>query len=450
MLPWVRQTWTSIRMSYWFLPTIMAIGAVILAILTVRFDELGATKWIGNVGWMYTRGPEGARAILSTVAGSMITVAGVVFSITIVALSLASTQFGPRLLRNFVSDRGNQVVLGAFIATFVYCLLVLRTIRGQDSNEFVPHLSVTMAILLSLLSIGVLIFFIHHVASLIQAPNIIAKIGGELHEAIDCLYPEDVGESPKDVPGCRGPEDVPEDFEREAHPVHADRHGYVESIRDESLIQLAAERGLVVRLLRRPGQYVVKGGPLALVWPGSAVDEELASHMRERFFLGSRQTPDQDLKFTLNQLVEIAVRALSPGINDPFTAMNCLDYLGGGLGHLARKEFPSRYRCDGEGHLRIVAIAPSFSDLADTALDEIRRYAKDSVAVLVKMMEMIESVHSLAYREEDRAALRRHALLVLQCADSLPDEGRRAVQASFHTAHEDPQAREWAMQNGGA
>ncbi len=153
--------------------------------------------WVDKLGWIYTRGPDGARAVLSTIAGSMITVAGVVFSVTIVALSLASNQFGPRLLRNFMRDRGNQIVLGTFVATYLYCLLVMRTVQGMDGSQFVPHLSVTVAILMAVASLGVLIYFIHHVAVSIQAPELIANVAHELHEAIDRLFPEELGYAPR-------------------------------------------------------------------------------------------------------------------------------------------------------------------------------------------------------------------------------------------------------------
>lgn len=168
--------WESLRTSYWFVPTLMTAGGVALSFASVHLDERVNYKWVRTVGWIWAGGAEGARQVLSTIAGSMITVAGVAFSITIVALTLASNQFGPRLLRNFVRDAGNQIVLGTFIATFVYCLLVLRTVRGEDDTEFVPYVSVTLGVAFALTSLGVLIYFIHHVAISIQAENLIASV----------------------------------------------------------------------------------------------------------------------------------------------------------------------------------------------------------------------------------------------------------------------------------
>jgi uncharacterized membrane protein len=182
--------WDSLRATFWLVPTLMAIMAIGLSFAMVALDEAVGNRVLEKVGWVWAGGPEGARGLLSTVAGSMITVAGVVFSITIVALSLASSQYGPRLLRNFVRDKGNQIVLGSFIATFVYCLLVLRTVRGDDGAHFVPAIAITLGMVLTLASLGVLIYFIHHVSISIQAATIIGLVSHELNEVIERLFPE--------------------------------------------------------------------------------------------------------------------------------------------------------------------------------------------------------------------------------------------------------------------
>jgi uncharacterized membrane protein len=182
--------WDSLRSSFWFVPTMMALGAATLSIVTIDTDRVSNAAFANSLGFIWSGGAEGARSILSTIAGSMITVAGVVFSITIVALTLASSQFGPRLLRNFVRDRGNQITLGTFISTFMYCVLVLRTVRVKDEGNFVPFVSVTCGIALAVASIGVLIFFIHHVSRSIQAEFLIAKVGEEFRNSITDHFPE--------------------------------------------------------------------------------------------------------------------------------------------------------------------------------------------------------------------------------------------------------------------
>lgn len=198
----LRALWEYLRGTYWAVPSAMAVAAAGLSFGAIQLDEFTTTTVLDRLSWVYTGGPEGARAVLSTIASSMITVAGVTFSITIVALTLASQQFGPRLLRNFLRDPGNQIVLGTFVSTFIYCLLVLRTVRGSDEEEFVPHLAVTLGVGLAMLSLGVLIYFIHHVATSIQAARIIANVAEDLEGAINQLFPDSVGEdaSTADLP----------------------------------------------------------------------------------------------------------------------------------------------------------------------------------------------------------------------------------------------------------
>ncbi len=249
--------WDRVRSGFWLLPTVMAGVAVALAFVSVAISE-PVTEWFTlNFGWTFTGGAEGASAVLGIIAGSMITIAGVVFSMTLVALSLASSQLGPRLLRSFMRDSATQVVLGTFIATFLYCLLVLRTIRRAEEVAFVPHLSVTLGVLLAVASVGVLIYFIHHVSVSIQANEIAARIGRELIEGIDRLFPEHVGRGAPRIPTEPPEAGFLEAFDQEARPVGADGDGYLQFIDGEALVALATEEDLVVRLERRPGNYVV-------------------------------------------------------------------------------------------------------------------------------------------------------------------------------------------------
>lgn len=241
--------WERLRSSFWFVPGILTGAAVALASVTVALDEsVTVGEWMAGQSWAYTGGAEGASLVLSTVAGSMITIAGVVFSMTLVALSLASSQLGPRLLRNFMRDTRNQVVLGTFIATFVYCLLVLRTIRRAEEAFFVPHLSVTIGVLLALVSLGVLIYFIHHVSVSIQADEVVARVNHELIHGINRLFPESMGRgntrTAAEVAGAR----LPEAFDREARPVGAAEDGYLQSVDPDALMELATQENALFRL----------------------------------------------------------------------------------------------------------------------------------------------------------------------------------------------------------
>jgi uncharacterized membrane protein len=422
--------WDRIRNSFWFVPTIMAGGAIAFAYATVALDAAVTDRWLRDSSWAYTGSAEGATAMLGTIASSMITIAGVVFSITLVALSLASSQLGPRLLRNFMGDKPNQVVLGTFVATFLYSLIVLRAIRRADEGIFVPHLSVALGVLLAIASLGVLVYFIHHVAVSIQADNVVARVGAELAAGIDRLFPEAIGKS------SHGRTDLPEAFVRDSCPISAAEDGYVQLIDGDALLALAAEEDLIVRVERRPGHFVVKDSPLALVWPSTRVHDRTRAQINAAFVLGTQRTPVQDVEFAVSQLVEIAVRALSPGVNDPFTAVACVDRLGAALSRLTQREMPSPDRLDGENKLRVIAPITTFPDIADAAFDQVRQYARTSAAVTIRLLETIAVVANFARRSEDRAALRRHAEMIARGSlEELPEkEDRHTVETRFLVA----------------
>jgi uncharacterized membrane protein len=363
----------------------------------------------------------------------MINVAGVVFSITMVALTMASSQFGPRLLRNFMRDPGNQVVLGTFVATFLYCVLVLRTIRSGDDAPFVPYIAVTVAIALALASLGVLIYFIHHTSTAIQVSNIIARVSRELDATIERLFP------PQGRPAAPAPqrygqtEELPAEFELQAAAVPASTSGYLQGIDSDTLLLVAQEYDCLLCVQTRPGSFIVQGGTLVLVWPGERLDEPLAECVQAAFILGSERTPTQDVEFCIDQLVEIAIRALSPGINDPFTAITCVDRLGAALCRLAQRPIPSPYRYDEEQQLRIIARPVTFTGVIDAAVNQIRQYGCSSVAVTIRLLETLAVVAAYTHREEDRAALRRQAMMIERGSRAgVPEEwDRQAVQERY-------------------
>lgn len=399
--------WDRLRSSFWFIPSLMAACAIGLALGTVTLDEAVTDQWLRSQGWIYTGGPAGASAVLSSIAGSMITIAGVVFSMTLVALTLASSQFGPRLLRNFMRDTANQVVLGTFVGTFLYCLLVLRTIRRSDELPFVPHLSVTLGVVFAIASIGVLIYFIHHVSVSIQAEEIVARVGAELISTIERRFPER-----RSTPVADAAPAIPAAFERDARAAGSASDGYIQHIDMDGLVSAAAEADALLEVVQRPGDYVVRGGPLVRAWPGDRLTDEVAAEVTAAFLLGKRRTPAQDPAFSINQLVEIAVRALSPGVNDPFTAITCVDRLGSALCRLAARDLPSPYYRDGQQRVRVIAPAATFVALADAALTQIRQNARSSVAVSIHLLDTIAVIATVLHRAEDRAALRHHAELI--------------------------------------
>lgn len=427
----ITRLWESLRASYWFLPSVMSVMAAGLAFLAIDLDGRLASELPADAWWIYGGGAEGARAVLAAIISSMISVTSVVFSITIVALTLASGQFGPRLLRNFMRDRANQVVLGAFIATFIYALLVMREVRGIEDQSFVPPIAVTVAIVLVVVSVGFLIFFIHHIASSIQADEVLASISRDTAHAIDRLFPDDVGDADAGPAGgvaAKGEESA------EAWVVATD-DGYLQLIAADRLLALATRHDLVVEMAHRPGDWVVRGGALARVRSAPPPTDEVLSDVRHAFVLGNHRTLTQDAEFGFLQLVEVGVRALSPGVNDPFTAMTCIDRLSSLLRRLAERPFPDRHRYDASGDLRMIMDTTSFEGYVNTSYHQIRQNAGGSVAVLVRLLEGIGKVLPGTRSESQRRVLLAHADLVVRAAedavlashDMRDVEGRRAA-----------------------
>ncbi len=331
-------------------------------------------------------------------------VAGTTFSITVAALSLASGQMGPRLLRNFVRDAGNQLVLGAFLGTFAYALVVLRTVRSVEEGAFVPHLGVTGAMVLALLCVGTLVWFVHHIATGINVETVIELVHEDLSAAISRLT--------LDRPDPAPTADALHDGDGGV-PVVSRGGGYLRALDDGALADWAAERGAVLVLLVRPGDYVFPGSPVAELSPAARA-EGAEEAVAGAFSLGARQAATQDLEFAVRQLVEVAVRALSPGINDPFTAMAVLDRLCAALCEVAPRHLPGGAVVrDGRVVLRRRRTT-DYDGLCDAMFHMIRQYAAaGSPAVLIRLLETLSRAAAVEARPERRAALRRHADLAL-------------------------------------
>ncbi len=343
--------------NYWFLPAAMVTAAIGLAFLLPWVDHAIGSSGTLVPDWIYQGGPEGARVLLSTISGSMITVAALTFSITIVGLSMASQQFGPRLLRNFIRDRGYQLVLGTFLAAFIYCLLVLRTVRSTGSPQFVPYISLAVGILLAVAGVGLLVYFIHHAVFSIRAESIVAVSGRELRVAIDHLFPQTESDrSEQRRPG----RSLPEGFPSGAQEIAAEGSGYIQAIDQDRLLKLAHENGLVLRLEHRVGHFLIQGSKLLDAWPDGTPTEELVRELNECFVLGTQRSLTPDVESAIDQLVEIAVRSLSPGINDPNTAIACIDQLADGLGMVGGRGIPPAV-LSYEGEVRLVTYPLTYS-----------------------------------------------------------------------------------------
>ncbi|MBN1197069.1 MAG: DUF2254 domain-containing protein [Candidatus Aminicenantes bacterium] len=400
--------WEAVRTSFWFVPSIMVIAASGLAFGLIQLDR---TLLIEPGRLLFSGGIEGARTLLSTIAGSMITIAGVTFSITIVALTLTSSQFGSRLLRNFMADRGNQLVLGTFIATFLYCLLVMNAIPLSGTTHPVPAIAVTFSFVLALIDLGVLIFFYHHVSNSIHADSVINSVARELDETIARFI--------KTAQNHPAGKDTDPEFDAitKADPgyVNARSSGYLRALSEESLMETATREDIVIQVHYRPGEYIFPESVLATIYPATE-DDTVKEAIANAFIPGTRRTPEQDLEFAVHQLVEVALRALSPGINDPFTAISCINRLGTAVCRLSRSDFPSARRFDKEGKLRLVLKTYTYGGLLDAAFYQIRQSARGSVAVYARLLETLAVVAAVQQSPERALDISRHAKMIRDAA----------------------------------
>jgi uncharacterized membrane protein len=403
----VSRTWDRLHTSFWFLPSVMAICAVASASLLITLESIEASRlgWIAQ--WTYAFGPESARAILSAIAGSMITVAGVTFSMTMLTLQLASSQFGPRMLRSFLRDRGNQIVLGAFLSTFVYCLLVLVSVRGSGSSYFVPLIAVSFGMILAVGSLATLIYFIHHIAASIRIETILANLSAEACKTVVRIFPERRRGS---APSPEGPAAaaLPPDFADDSRSVVAPVSGYIQFIDLDGLLSIACDHNLVVRVEGRIGQFVPIAGPLVAASPYGRVSDAVAYRLASMVSLGGERIPDHDVEFSIRRIVEIAQRALSPGINDPTTALYCLDRLGEVLGLLVDRHLPVGRLNDQDMKPRVVFDPVTFAELACSAFAAIGRYGMADADLVARLLYVMERSSRGALDRDRETIMRLH------------------------------------------
>ncbi|MDX3968036.1 MAG: DUF2254 domain-containing protein [Bradyrhizobium sp.] len=384
--------------SFWPIPGLLVALGIFGAYGLVQLDRSDLLPKTLLQHWVYDGGASGARSLLSAIASSTITVAGTVFSITIAALSLAAGQMGPRLLSNFTRDRGNQVTLGILLGTFGYALTALRSIRTETEGNFIPHVGLTVGIALAIACVGTMVYFIGHMASRINVDTVLELVTEDLDDAIERLT---VDKSETEPP--------PAEFWQGARIVADTRRGYLERIDDEGLASWAAEHGCAIRLLVGIGDFVAPGSPIALAKPAPDGIEEA---IRKRSVLTNERNSSSDLRFAVRQLVEVAVRALSPGINDPHTAISVVDRLGATLCSLSQRHLPTGV-CDRDGRLALYVPRVQYDQLVNTMFHMIRQSAAGKPAVLIRLLKALTQVASC---ERDTArihVLNHHAELVL-------------------------------------
>lgn len=409
----LKQIWSNLQSSFWFVPSLIVALSIALAVALVEASSIGIDKWLSPWPRLFGAGAEGARGMLSTIAGSMITVVGVTFSMTLVTLALASSQYTSRILRNFMRDRVTQAVLGIFTGIFTYCLIVLRTIRGVEESEFIPNLAVSFGVVLAISGTSVLIFFIHHIASSIQASNIIASVAAETMLAVDRLFPEKPGNGQVDGDEYQSWLPLPE---RSLQAVSAKGNGYIQSVDNAALLCLARKHQTIVRMERSVGEFVVQDTTLASLALEDPPEKEIIADLQAAYSINRYRTVEHDSAFGIRQIVDMALKALSPGINDTTTAVMCVDYLTAILARLVPRQIPSSHQYE-EGELRVITMGPTFEGLLAESFDQIRGSAKGNIAIMLRILGAIKTIAGLTVSPGRRWALRDQVLWITELAE---------------------------------
>jgi uncharacterized membrane protein len=411
--------WEALRTTFWLVPTILVAVATVLFVITFAIDWAAYQGHLTLPFWIRTESADAGREVLIAIAAAVITVVGVVFSITILALTLASQQFGPRMMRNFVRDVGNQVTLGVFVGTFVYSTLALGAIAiGSRRGVFVPHLSIAVAEALLLVDLAVLIYFINHIAKTIQMPEVIAAIARDLMREIDAEIAEQKLDEngPASADHGKPLDELLHLLDTEGCAVPAIESGYLQFVGYAQLVRIATHTDAVIRLAHRPGHFIAAGRPLATVWPSESAPQ-VAQALAKAHATGPYRTLQQEPVFAIDQLVEIAVRALSPAVNDPFTAVTCIDWLSVGLRKISHATIGKGVYRDRAGRVRLIEPDPSYARAANRAFDKIRQAARGMPVLMIQIMDALTRVMEETTTHEQRLVLARQADMILRSAE---------------------------------
>ncbi|HEX2256251.1 MAG TPA: DUF2254 domain-containing protein [Afifellaceae bacterium] len=406
--------WEKLRTSIWPLPVLMLGVGVLLRELAFLADAALGDSTTLQIWWLHSGTGDDARNLLSTLVSALITMASVMFSITMVVLSLAANQFGSRLVRTYMADLRTQLALGTFVMAVVYCLLVLRTVSNDMPADEVPHVAVTVGLGLSLICILALLFFLHVIARSMVADDVIRRVAEELENSVEALPPIETSFGRPVQTQARGPAAA------EGRILASRDEGYVQAIDYDGLAAVAKRHGITINLLCSAGAFMCKEGWLANIHPATALTSQLASAIQDEIRIGARRTPTQDLEFSIRHLVDVALRALSPGINDPHTATVVIDRLRGALSRLMTKRIPSTILQDETGIVRVVGHQTGYAAILNEALNQIRQAGAVHPAIVIHLLGAIERIAEHVRLPEQRDALLQHVELIA-------DDGLRAT-----------------------
>lgn len=388
--------------SLWVVPLGLVLAMMALAHALIALDTYFQIEW----RLISSAGIDAARSMLQAVASSMITVAALVFSLTLAVLAQVSGQYSPRVLRNFLRDRLNQTVMGVFLGIFAYCLVVLS---GMGEKGGLSPLAVSGGFVGALVGVLFLIYFIHHIARSMQAENILATIEEDAYPVFERFYPESEADD-------EGADECPLPLPTQGAAVRATASGYIQDIDLAMLLNLTEGLDTVIHVPRRVGDFVAPGQVLAVFEPGAVRDDDCAEAVRDAFTLGRTRSIQQDPAFGLRQLVDVALKSLSPAINDTTSAIMALDRIGVLLRVIAARPLPARQRLR-HGKLRLSVERPDFDDMVSLGFDQIRRCGSDNPAVLGRMLAVLAELTEVACDARRRTLLRTHAQRVLAAAE---------------------------------
>jgi uncharacterized membrane protein len=418
----VRFLWEELMGSFWFIPILIILFSIGLASTLIYFDRTVDIESMGVLRNILTESADSARSVLSTISGAMIGVAGTVFSITLVALTLATSQFGSRLLKNFMHERLNQVVLGTYVSTYVYCLIILNVIKDNDNEVFIPTLSILVAILAAIGNIILLIVFIHHISISIQASKVISDISSSLMKNIESIFSEELDEeNPTGTSNTESLDHYTKEFPH-SKELKSPKSGYLQYLYNESLFKVAKKNEYIIVTLHRIGSYIVKNQPIITLYSKTEFTEKSVISFEDHMILGNSRTTQRDAEHSIHQMVEIACRALSPGINDPFTAISCIDNLTSTLCYLTEVKFPSKYKFDEEDQLRYVHKPLTYQGALDAAFLQIRQFSKGSPSVVIRLMEAMITIYNYTHHNIHKKAVREHAEMIMKVAENSFEE----------------------------
>jgi uncharacterized membrane protein len=404
----------------------MMLAGVLLFKATSYLDaEIGDARMLRTL-WLHSGTGDDARNLLSVLVSAMMTMATLVFSMTIVSLSVAASQFGSRLVRSYVRDTKSKVTLGIFAMTIIYLLLAMRVVSGEMPPAAVPHITVTLGLVLSVVCVMAMVVLLHMVAHAIVVDEVIRRVGADLEESIAAMPLKTDPTAGSQLPNL-------EPFAGTEHPLLAGAEGYVEAIRYEHLAKEAQQHDAYVSLSVMAGDFVAKGDRIGSFHGSGEAMCELGEQLAAAVLIGKERTPVQDLAFSIRHLVDVALRALSPAINDANTARVVIDRLRGALSRLFRKQLPTGRYADDRGVLRVVARRHTYVDHIAHALDPIRHSATAQPVVVVTLLESLAKLMAHTNDPDILRFMMEQAEITAGASEGAPHDVKRIQHALEQT-----------------